>query len=281
MKEQEMDELLEDAYTEAAGQEFREFRDRRLPFSGTRNFRDLGGYRTFDGKLLRKRVLYRSGSLHKLTDRDLTRLSGLGLEWIVDFRAPKEKEMEPDRLPVNMAARLVEIPILDSSTQIYQSSREDLVKQLKNIDPVQSLSATNQELATRFTAEMRKFMDVILSSNGRPVLFHCTAGKDRTGFAAAIILRILGVPHDIVMQDYLLTNEYFYAAHRRKIFLLRLWKGRKVAEVVSGLVRADPAYLSAAFQTIDQNHGSFDNYVRGALGLVTGDVDYLKTMYLE
>ncbi len=276
-----MVELLTDGYKDAAVQEFTEFRDRRLPFTGTKNFRDLGGYRTFDGKRVRRRMLYRSGSLHKLTDRDLIRLSSLDLEWIVDFRSPKEKEMEPDRLPANMAARLVEIPILDSSTQIYQSSRGEVVKQLKNIDPLQSLAATNVELATRFTAEMRKFIDLLLSSNGRPILFHCTAGKDRTGFAAAIILRILGVPQEVVMQDYLLTNRYFYAAHRRNIFLLRLWKGRKVAEVVSGLVRADPAYLSAAFQTIDQNHGCFENYVHEALGLNTGDVDWLKNMYRE
>ncbi len=226
-------------------------------------------------------MLYRSGSLHQLTDRDLTRLSSLDLKWIVDFRSSKEKEMEPDGLPASMAARLVEIPILDSSTQIYQSSRHDILKQLKYIDSVQSLVTTNRELATRFTAEMRKFMDLLLSSNGRPILFHCTAGKDRTGFAAAILLRMLGVPQEVVMQDYLLTNRYFYSAHRRNIFLLRMLKGRKVADVVSGLVSADPAYLSAAFQTIDQNHGSFENYIHEALGLVTRDVDCLRTLYLE
>jgi protein-tyrosine phosphatase len=226
-------------------------------------------------------VLYRSGSLHKLTDRDLTRLSGLDLEWIVDFRSSKEKEMEPDRLPASMAARLVEIPILDSSTQIYQSSRDEVVKQLKNIDPVQSLSATNRELATRFTAEMRKFIDLLLSSNGRPILFHCTAGKDRTGFAAAILLRILGVPQQVVMQDYLLTNQYFYIAHQWHLLLLRLWKGSQIAKVASGMMRADPSYLGAAFQTIEQNHGSFENYVHEALGLNTGDVDCLKNMYRE
>lgn len=252
-----------------------------MSFSGTKNFRDLGGYQTLDGKLVRWGTLYRSGSLHKLTDADLKRLSDLDLAWIVDFRSSGEKEREPDRLPAHGTARLVEIPILDSSTRIYQSSRNEIVKILKNIDPVHSLSTTNVELSTCFTAEMRKFMDVLLSSNGQPLLFHCTAGKDRTGFAAALILRILGVPQEVVMQDYLLTNQYFYAAHRRKLLLLRLLKGRKVAEVVAGLLRADPVYLSAAFQTIDQNHGSFENYVHEALGLVSRDVDCLKTMYLE
>jgi protein-tyrosine phosphatase len=277
-----MTEPIEHTYPGAAAvQASKAYQERHLSFYGARNFRDLGGYQTLEGKCLRWRALYRSGSLHKLTDADLQRLSDLELEWIVDFRSPKEKELEPDRLPAHLVTRLVEIPILDSSTQLSQSSRNEVVKRLKNIDPGQSLSTTNMELATRFTTEMRKFMDVLLTSHGRPVLFHCTAGKDRTGFVAAITLRMLGVPQEVVMQDYLLTNKYFYADHRRNIFLLRLLKGRQVATVVSGLVRADPAYLSTAFQTIDQNHGSFENYVHEALGLTISDIDCLKSYYLE
>jgi protein-tyrosine phosphatase len=252
-----------------------------LPFSGAKNFRDLGGYRTMDGKLVRWGLLYRSDSLHKLTNADLKRLSDLGLEWIVDFRSPREKEDWPDRLPAGMDARIVEIPIVDSSTEIYQSSRDELVKSLKNIDPQQYLTVTNRELATRFTTEMRKFIDVLFLSNGRPILFHCTAGKDRTGFAAAIMLRMLGVPQDVVMEDYLLTNKYFYTAHRRNLLLLRLVKGSQIARVVSGMLQADSAYLSAAFQAIDQNHGSFDLYVHRELGLAIQDVDRLKSLYLE
>jgi protein-tyrosine phosphatase len=275
-----MAELFE--HTEmSAVQAGTEVRERHLPFSGAKNFRDLGGYKTLDGKHVRWGLLYRSDSLHKLTHSDLKRLSALGLEWIVDFRSPKEKADWPDRLPADMTARLVEIPIVDSSTQIYQTSREELVKNLKNIDPYHSLTTTNRELATRFTAEMRRFIDVLFSSNGHPLLFHCTAGKDRTGFAAAITLRILGIPQDAVMEDYLLTNQYFYAAQRKKLLLLRLIKGKQVARVVSGMIQADSAYLSAAFQVIDRNHGSFDHYVHNDLGLTIENIDHLKALYLE
>jgi protein-tyrosine phosphatase len=266
----------------AAVQSYMEVRKRRLPFSGAKNFRDLGGYQTLDEKFVRWGLLYRSDSLHKLTNSDLKRLSALDLESIVDFRSPKEKETWPDRLPAGMAARLVEIPIVDSSTQMYQNgSRDELVKNLKNIDPRQYLSGTNVELATRFTTEMRKFIDVLFASNGRPVLFHCTAGKDRTGFAAAITLRMLGVSQDVVMEDYLLSNKYFYAAHRRNLLLLRLLKGKQITQVVSGMIKADSAYLSIGFQTIDQSYGSFDNYVHEALGLTIEEVDRLRTLYLQ
>jgi protein-tyrosine phosphatase len=277
-----MAERLENKHPDAAAvQAFTVARERRLPFSGAKNFRDLGGYRTLDGKFVRWGLLYRSDSLHKLTKSDLKRLSALGLEWIVDFRSPKEKEEWPDRLPADMVTRIVEIPIVDSSTQIYQqSSRDEILKNLKNIDPNHYLAGTNRELATRFTAEMRKFFDILLSSNGRPILFHCTAGKDRTGFAAAITLRMLGIPQDVVMEDYLLTNKYYFVAQRRNLLLLRLLKGRQIAGVVSGMLKADPAYLSAAFQAVDRNHGSFDDYVHDALGLTIQNVDRLKTLYL-
>jgi protein-tyrosine phosphatase len=278
---QKMAELHKPADLDAAAQQLTEQRERRLSFSGARNFRDLGGYRALDGKSVRWGLLYRSDSLHKLTNSDLRRLSGLGLEWIVDFRSPREKEDWPDRLPAGMTARIVEIPIVDSSTRIYQGSREELIKSLKNIDPQHSLALTNIELATRFTNEMRKFIDVLFLSNGRPVLFHCTAGKDRTGFAAAITLRMLGVPQDVVMEDYLLTNKYFYTAQRRNLLLLRLVKGKQIAQVVSGMIQADASYLSAAFQAIDQKHGSFDLYVHQELGLTAEDVAHLKNLYLE
>ena len=277
-----MTEVLKNRHSDAEDQAFSESWERRLPFSGPKNFRDLGGYRTLDGNLVRRRLLYRSDSLHTITRADLKCLSDLDLEWIVDFRSPREKKDWPDRLPAGMAARIVEIPIVDSSTQIYQqSSRDEILKNLKNIDPFHYLTGTNVELATRFTAEMRSFVNVLLSSSGRPVLFHCTAGKDRTGFAAAITLRVLGVPQDLVLEDYLLTNKYYYAAQRRRLLLLRLLKGKKIAGVVSGMLKADASYLSAAFQAIDQNHGSFENYVLDALGLTRRETSRLKDLYLE
>jgi protein-tyrosine phosphatase len=118
----------------------------------------------------------------------------------------------------------------------------------------------NNDFASHFTPEVRKFIDVLLSSDGKPVLFHCTAGKDRTGFAAAVLLRILGVPHDVVVEDYLLTNRYFLASHRWNLILLRLLRGAQFAEIVRGFMLARHEYLFAAFETIDSTHGSFDHY---------------------
>jgi protein-tyrosine phosphatase len=254
---------------------------RLLPFTGAKNFRDLGGYQTLDGRTIRWNLLYRSDTLHKLTDTDLNHLSALMLDRIIDFRAAHEKAQEPDRLPENSEIRVIDIPILDSSTQSWHDSREEFVKSLKNIDPVQYMIRTNVELATRFTPEFILFLQELLSANGRPVLFHCAAGKDRTGFAAAILLRTLGVPQEVVMQDYLLTNQYFMSAHRWNLAFARLFKGKQFAAVVQGFMEANARYLSAAFEALEREHISFEGYVRNGLGLTEQDIERLKSLYLE
>ncbi len=259
-----------------------EEKKRHLPFSGAKNFRDLGGYRTVDGKAVRWGILYRSDHLHKLTDADLKYLATLALDRIIDFRAEHEKEKEPDRLLANTDIRILEIPILDSSTEIWRDYREQLLRDnLKNLHPANFMIKTNIELATRFTPQIRQFIHELFLANGHPVLFHCAAGKDRTGYAAAIILRILGVPLEAVMDDYLLSNQYYLSAYSRNLFVLRLMKGKRFSEVVKGFLEVQPAYLSTAFEIIDYKFGSFEKYVHTGLGLTEQDINLLRSLYLE
>ena len=110
---------------------------------------------------------------------------------------------------------------------------------LKNIDPAKFLIGTNIELATRFTPQLKQFIQELSSANGRAVLFHCASGKDRTGYAAAIILRILGVPQKVVMDDYLLSNEYYLSAYLWNFFVLRLMKGKRVSTVAKGFSKCN------------------------------------------
>ena len=258
-----------------------EARKRRLDFAGAKNFRDLGGYQTADGKTVRWNTLYRSDGLHKLTTSDLKFMSALALDRIIDFRADHERELEPDRLPIELKDRAVEIPILDSSTQIWHDSRDEFVKNLRKIDSAQYMIRTNMELATRFSAEMRQFVVELISANGKPLLFHCAAGKDRTGFAAAILLRMLGVPHEIVMEDYLLSNRYILPAHRPSLAVLNLLKGKAFTEAVKGFMEVRPEYLGAAFETIQREYGSFEDYVYKALDLTMHDTERLRALFLE
>jgi protein-tyrosine phosphatase len=257
-----------------------EIKKRHLPFSGAKNFRDLGGYQMLDGHTVRWNVLYRSDSLHKLTDSDLRYLSALMLERVIDFRVAHEKQLEPDRLPKDADIRVVEIPIFDASTRVWHNAREGLEKYLKDVNPAQYMIKANVELATRFIPEMRHFLHEVLSANGKPILFHCAAGKDRTGFAAAVLLQILGVPFATVMQDYLLSNQYYLSSYRWGLMLLRLVKGKRFAEVTRGFMEVRPEYLSAGFDYINREFNSFENYVSDVLGLTEKDVERLKSLYL-
>ena len=254
---------------------------RLLPFRGAKNFRDLGGYETVDGRTVRWNVLYRSDALHKLTDSDLKFIAGLNLVRIWDFRASYETVREPDRLPDDLLVRLLKLPMEDASTKVWHEARDQMVRNMKTLDPTVYMKQTNVELATKFTPEYRSFFRELIASNGQPTLFHCAAGKDRTGFAAACILRILGVPLETVMQDYLLTNRYFLDAYRWNLSIAALLRGRKFADGIRSFMRADERYLLAAFEALEREHGSFENYVRDGLGLSEQDVERLKNYYLE
>jgi protein-tyrosine phosphatase len=256
-------------------------KNRLLSFSGAKNFRDLGGYQTADGRTVRWGMLYRSDSLHKLNAGDIKRLSALSLDRIIDFRSEMETKREPDRLPGEWTGRLVEIPILDSTTQATQESRKEFLRNLKNIDPIQYMNQMNIELATKFTPQMKQFIGEVLSANGKPILFHCAAGKDRTGFAAAILLRALGVPQEVVLQDYQLTNQYLEKGYAMALTLMRLVKGKTFSVSIGKFMQAHPEYLGAAFASIDQQYGSFDGYLSQGLGLAKHDTERLGTVYLE
>jgi protein-tyrosine phosphatase len=225
--------------------------------------------------------LYRSDSLHKLNRADLKRLSALSLHRVIDFRSEMEVLREPNRLPQELAACLVGIPILDSTTRATQESRREFLRNLKHIDPLQYMNQMNVELATKFTPQMKQFIGEVLSADGKPILFHCAAGKDRTGFAAAILLRLLGVPQEVVLHDYQLTNQYLSQGYARSLALLRLVKGRAFMEAIGKFMEARPEYLGAAFESMDHEYGSFDNYVSKGLGLTKRELDRFSALYLE
>ena len=254
---------------------------RRLYFSGAKNFRDLGGYQTLDGRTVRWGMLYRSDNLHNLTDADLTRLSALGLDRVIDFRSEREQSEQPDRLPATGSIRTVHIPINDASTSIWYEEHDEFLKNIENADPARYLTQTNVELATRFTPEVRRFLHEVHAARGNPVLFHCAAGKDRTGFAAALLLRILDVPMKTILEDYLLTNQYYLPSRTWELLRMRLLKGALYADVVRGFMEIQPAYLQAAFDAMEREHGSFEGYLRNALGLTGQDVEHFRKVYLE
>ena len=254
---------------------------RHLALEGAPNFRDLGGYETLDGRTVKWGLFYRSDNLARLTDEDLERLSALGIRLVCDFRGKSEWEAEPDRLPTVDPPEVAHLEIWDESFDA-DGIREALTSGELDIDLRQMLIDGNRLFATRFADRYREMFARITEPENLPALVHCTAGKDRAGFASALILRTLGVPIDVVYEDFLLTNHYTAEKIERTLLMVRLFSLFRIdPEQVRPVLGVERAYLDAAFAAIDEQFGSFDAYRREALGVSDEQLVRFRELALE
>jgi len=235
---------------------------------GAANFRDLGGYPTDDGRSVRWGRFYRSDDLHELSDADLQRFSELGIQMVCDFRGEEEWRVEPDRLPEDPAPRVEHLEIWDESFS-GDAFREALSSgDLEGRDLGALLVEGNRLFATRFADRYAAMFERLLIEDNLPALVHCTAGKDRAGFASALILRTLGVPMETIFEDFLLTNHYTRGQTDRAILLIRLTTLFRVdGDQLRPVLGVERRYLEAAFAAIDERYGDFATYRREVLGI--------------
>jgi protein-tyrosine phosphatase len=255
---------------------------RRLPLDGAHNARDLGGYATADGRRVRWGVAYRSDALGSLSDEDVSYLGRLGVREVVDFRSDAERQREPDRLPQKPSPRVVLRPIFGEALDPAVLRERLLSGQARAAEMAKMLVAGNRAFVTDFATIYGGFLRDLADSENVPVLFHCTAGKDRAGFAAAALLLALGVPRDTVMQDYLLTNGFSQAATDHMLTVLRVASFfRTNPDDARPLFEARREYLQAAFDEIDSRYGSDEAYLRDGLGLDAATRSRLQANLLE
>lgn len=242
----------------------------QISLQGQSNFRDVGGYATQDGKLIRKGLLYRSGDLSRLTPQDLSYLNGLGLSEIVDFRTTEESKQAPDRIPASIKA-YESIPVaageLNMSTLLNDAKNKP--DKLKN-----SLVEVNQAFVDDSKPQFEEFFRILQASKG-PLVFHCTAGKDRTGFATALFYEAMGVHRDIIVEDYLASGQYLRPL-QQSAQLFAKEKGIDPA-AIEPLLIVKPEYLEAAFDLIDKKYGGVEAYLKSELKV---DVKKLRAKYL-
>jgi protein-tyrosine phosphatase len=257
-------------------------KQRHLALEGAPNFRDLGGYATEDGRTVKWGLFFRSDNLHHLTDADLEKMAALGIRLVCDFRSPKEKQDEPDRLPAQDPPDVAELEIYDESFDSDTLRTAFESGEIEGFDFRQLLIDGNRLFATRFSDQYAAMFARITQPENLPVVVHCTAGKDRAGFASALILRTLGVPMDTVKEDFLLTNHYTAAKVERMLLMIRLMSLFRVdPEQVRPVLGVEEAYIDAAFEAIDENYGDFESYRREALGLDDATVARFRDMALE
>ena len=231
---------------------------RRLDFEGAVNFRDLGGYAAAGGRHTRWRRLFRADSLADLTPDDLRRLEALGLRGLIDFRTEFERRLKPNRLPAGAPIRALEIGFLPAGTlEMLAKVRQGAIS---TIELEREVIAQYRKFGVDHVDEYRQAFDFAADPQNYPLVIHCTSGKDRTGFASALLLLAVGVPREVVMHDYNLTNQY-----RRDVS--HLFGPDTPQDVIALLLSAQSLYLEAALDEVERVHGSFERFLAGPLGV--------------
>ncbi len=247
-------------------------RQRRLGLTGAVNFRDLGGYDVGGGRQTRWGVIFRADSLADLTEADFALIDSLRLHTLIDFRVTLERMRRPNRLPPGHAITTVEIGFLPNGAlemlrRIYSGDLDAAGVEAETLRHYRAMPIAHRR-------EYGEMFDCIDRAEGRPVLIHCTSGKDRTGFGAALILLALGATREVVLDDYALTNQY-----RRDVGFL--FSRHTPPGVVEMLTAAQPKYLEAALATIDAEFGSVDRYLERTYGLDAACRARLRTLLTE
>lgn len=243
---------------------------RRLALENVHNARDLGGLTGADGRRVRTGKLFRSGNPGRASAADLDALGALGLDAVIDFRAEPEKAQ--DDVHFGQRFHWIASPVLDGNMAMAV-----LLPRLR--EATQAFSTTMmQEIYREFPSRYQQPFGGLLQAamSGKTLLFHCTAGKDRTGFASLLLLSALGVARDDIQANYLESN-HWNAGFFQQILAKSNAQGVK-DEVMMPLLEVAPAYLDASIQAIDGTFGGMDRYLRDVLKV---DVEALRHHYLE
>lgn len=259
--------------------------DRSLHLADAPNLRDVGGYRTSDGQWVRMGVLYRSGALSELTPADDEVLGALNIDTVVDLRTQAEATSAPDKLPSGtnfvfenvLAAAGGTGNTTAAAAALFAAPRSATVSEATNVmrqlyDELPTLSSANSSYAALYRS-------IVTEPAGEALLFHCTAGKDRTGWAAAALLLELGVPLPTVERDYLLSNVYVLPSYSGTVASFVAQGGNAAA--LDAVLGVQAQYLQDSLAVVRQRYGSVQRYFTKALGLDRSSIARLRSLLLE
>jgi protein-tyrosine phosphatase len=239
--------------------------ERFLPVPSSFNFRDIGGYATENGRLVRWGQVYRSGSLAALSPEDQAYLQGLGLRLVCDLRSPGEVKQAPDCLPDDGGMVAWQRPL-----RSQESNRQQVrvLRQHRQQMDALLLRVYTEMIIEENASQVGEILTAVADEGKRPLLIHCAAGKDRTGMVIALLLLLLGVPEETVLADYSLSNLAHKAIQQamRRDMRQVLWVGMRPAQLYP-LLLADPATLRAALATVRQRYSTVEAYLCGPAGM--------------
>lgn len=240
--------------------------ERLLPLECCDNFRDLGGYVTGEGRDVLWNRLYRSDDLSELSRDDLAYLTRMGVKLVCDFRSDRERNSAPNGFEEGDPLSSVDLPVDTKGVD------PDLFREQIRTGGIAALAAHEimveayRSFVTDYSKEWSIMFERLAQPGNLPTVVHCTAGKDRTGFASALVLLAVGVPEATVFEDYLSTNRYqgnLFDFVRRWVPLYSFF--RTDPDDLLPILEARPEYLRAALDVIAERHGNVDTYLEEAL----------------
>jgi protein-tyrosine phosphatase len=251
---------------------------RHISLSGAYNVRDLGGYATADGRRVRWGRVYRGGALNAATSSDIANLVGRGLRVICDFRSGPERASAPNTWAAKHGIEMWGL----ADSDIVGDSRDLLEGSVSTVEQTRALMIRTYERIPFDHSPSYAAAFSRIARGNLPLLFHCSAGKDRSGVAAALLLRMLGVSRDDVLVDYLLSamvkeriEEYFVADPRHEKAV------RNSTRAWGPLMESDPRYLDAMFRAVEARCGSVRAYFETDLGIDATGLATLRRQMLE
>ena len=258
----------------------------KMTFDRLINTRDLGGLAGAEGNLIVPGRLIRSGRLAIGSEDDIRKI-GENVSVVVDFRSANERNEEPD--PGINGVEIIHIPVIaDLAAGVSRDSKSDaeaFMMLVNDPDGAFDYMCRNYESFVTSAAALagyRKFIDILLEEREKAVLWHCTAGKDRAGFASAIVLEILGADRDPVMNNYLLTNELIKEDIQRMVGMFFEKAGDRMSEqALRNMFEARTDYLNAAYDKAQDIYGDFRGYLIEGLRITDAEIQKMRRMYLE
>lgn len=261
-------------------------KDRLIGVVHGNNFRELGGYQTTSGKTIKYHKLLRTGHFADLDQKDLDYLTSYGLKYDVDFRTKKEITDKPDKVPAGCQYEW---------TPVFS---EDLTNSSKGIDDLTTVAKDDahwgynhmlfayEDMIVSEPAKKayRHFFDLLLANDqdGQSLAFHCTAGKDRTGYACLLILHVLGVPLPTIMADYMLTNQTIAGFVQGMLDEAKKeGDNDNILQAITDIQTVHKSYLTHAIDVLNDKFGGIDSYLRNELHLTLQEMSSLRDIYLE
>ena len=240
---------------------------RHLNLQGATNFRDLGGYPTADGRTTRWRHIFRSNHLGQLTAGDVEVVRGLGVRSAFDFRGVEE------RAGGICGVSEITVHSLPIEPTVVAALRAQLVNSTLTAPVALEIMRESYRNYVRYNTHSFRALFGHLLEDRAPLVIHCTAGKDRTGFACALILHALGVPDQVISEDYLLTNRFYRRDPNSASDL--------PADVRQAIGSVESSFLAAGFEAVNAQYGDLESFFRDGLGLGTPERNELKGRYLQ